>query len=113
MPHHRDMFQIELLEQFRQIVGILVHVIAAPRLTRAAKTTAIMTDAEKSLRSEKEHLSFPSVRRKRPTVTKADGLPSSWTPVLVVNSGTVLGGNKAHELFSLQLKFGRLLNRKD
>src|SRR3984893_12008034 len=44
--------QVKLLDEFPEIVGISVHVIAVPGLTRPAMAAAIMDDAAIAVRSQ-------------------------------------------------------------
>jgi hypothetical protein len=47
MTDMHGMFQIEMLGQRRQIVGIMIHIVAAAGLSRAAVTAPVMgNDAE-------------------------------------------------------------------
>jgi hypothetical protein len=94
MPNEDDVRQVEMRQQFCQIVGIMIHIVAIPRLTGAAMSAPIVRDAaETTLRKEK-HLVFESVRAERPTMTKYDG--PTGAPILVVNLGAISGGESAH-----------------
>ena len=88
-------FQIELLYQLGEIVGVGVHIVAAPWLTRTAVTAPVMGDAAISMRSEKEHLVFKRIRGERPAVTEDHRLPGA--PVIVVNLRTVFGCECTHD----------------
>src|SRR5258708_3722427 len=81
-------------EQFRQIVGIMIHIIAVPRLTGAAVAAPIVRDAAETTFGEKKHLVFESVRAERPAMAKYDG--PTGPPILVVNLGAISGGEAAH-----------------
>src|SRR6185437_2347264 len=54
----------------------------------------IMRDDSIALLQEKEHLGIPVVAGKRPAVMEHDRL--TGTPVLVVNLGAVLRGDRTH-----------------
>ena len=84
--------EVELLDQFREIVGVGVHVVAVPRLARAAMAAAIMGDAAIAARREEEHLVLEGVGAERPAMAEDDRL--SRAPVLVVNLRPVLGGDR-------------------
>src|SRR5215831_18397883 len=86
--------EIELADELIQVVGISVHVVAGPRLTRAAVATAIVGNAAIASRGEIEHLVFEGICRQWPAVAEDDGL--SAAPVVVINLGAVLGGECAH-----------------
>ena len=53
--------QIEMLDEFRQVIGISVHVIAVPRLARPAMTATIMGDAAIAMRGQEKHLILEGV----------------------------------------------------
>src|SRR5882724_6183397 len=94
MPDVNGVLQVELLDQGRKVVGVGIHVVAAPRLARAAVPPAIMRDTAVSPLGEKQHLVFPGVRAQRPPVAEHNRLAGS--PVLVVNLGTIFGGYGRH-----------------
>ncbi len=87
--------EIERLDEFRQIVGVGVHVVAPPGLAGAAVAAAIMRDAAVAARGQEEHLVVPGVRAQGPAVAEDDGLARA--PVLEVNLCAVFGGEGTHE----------------
>src|ERR1700737_3277395 len=93
--------EIELLDEFREVVGVRVHVVAGPRLARTSVAAAVMRDAAISARSEKEHLVFERIRGERPAVAEDHRLPGA--PVVVVNLRAVSGCDRAHGAFSFPL----------
>jgi hypothetical protein len=86
--------QSEMLDQFGEIVGIGVQIIAQPRLTRSSVSAAIMGDTAIAMRGQKEHLILESIRAQRPTVTEHDGL--SCTPIVIIELRAVLCDECAH-----------------
>ena len=48
--------EIEMINQFGQVVGLRVHVVAVPRLARAAMPAAIVRDAAITVFGEEHHL---------------------------------------------------------
>ena len=42
VPDHNDVLEVQLDEHFSEIVGVLIHIVALPRLVGAAKTAAVM-----------------------------------------------------------------------
>ena len=66
--------QIEMCGQRREIVSIVVHIVAAASLGRAAMSTAIMGDHAKIVGKEEQHLRVPIIARKRPAMAENDGL---------------------------------------
>src|SRR6202035_2360472 len=98
VTHVHGVLQVELIGQFGEIVGVGVHIVAGPGLTRATMAPAVMSDTSISVGRQKEHLIFKGIRRERPAMAEYDGL--SAAPVLVVNLRAVFGGNCAHRMFS-------------
>jgi hypothetical protein len=62
MAHVNRIFQIESFSKLSEIVRIGVQIVAAPWLTRAPMTTPVVRYATISVRSQKEHLIFESIR---------------------------------------------------
>src|SRR5262249_16375887 len=76
-------FQVEFLDELRQVGGIGVHVIAFPRLAGAPVTAAVVGDAAVAAFGQEEHLVFPCVGAQRPSVAEDHGL--SLAPVFVID----------------------------
>ena len=91
--------QVQMLGHSREVVGVMVQVVAVGNLRRAAMAATVMRDDAITLAQEEQHLRVPVVRRKRPAVAEHDRL--TRTPVLVENLNTVLGYNLAHATLSL------------
>src|SRR5439155_228597 len=88
--------QVEGLDERREVVGVRVHVVTAPRLARAAVAATVVRDAAVTARREEDHLVLPCVGRERPAVAEDDGLPRS--PVLVIElDGPATDGHPAHD----------------
>src|SRR6266481_4521081 len=83
----------------RQVIGIMVHIVAIGGLSGAAVPTAIMGDNPIAMMQEEQHLVIPVVRAERPTM--AENYRLSFTPVLVVNLCAVFGRDSGHESFLL------------
>src|SRR5690242_1001862 len=94
MPDMDGVGQIELAHQFSKIIGVGVHVVALPGLTRTAVAAAVMGDAAITVLGKEEHLVFPGVGRQRPAVTEHDRLTGA--PVLKIDLRAVFGGNVWH-----------------
>jgi len=62
MAHMNRIFQIESLSKLGEIVGVGVHIVAVPWLTRVSMTASVVRDATISVRSQEEHLIFESIR---------------------------------------------------
>src|SRR6202166_1827797 len=100
MAHMDGIFQVEMRRKSRQVIGIMVHIVAVGGLTRAAVPTPIMGDHPKAVMQEEQHLVIPVVRTERPTM--AENYRLSFTPVLVVNLYTVFSRDGGHEIFSCE-----------
>src|SRR3546814_767398 len=80
--------------QRRKVVGVVIHVVSAAGLTRAAVAAPVMGDDAETAMEEEQHLRVPIIGRKRPAMAEHDGL--TRTPVLVENLGAVLGCDRRH-----------------
>src|SRR5207249_3084584 len=76
-------FQVEMIGDGLQIVGIMVHVVSAAGLSRATMSTPISCNDAETLADEKKHLRVPIIRRQRPTMAEDDRL--SFAPVLIID----------------------------
>src|SRR5258708_34934789 len=92
------LLEIELLDEFREVVGVRVHVVACPRLARPSVAAAVMRNAAIAARCEKEHLVFERIRGERPAMAENYRLPCA--PVVVVNLRAVFGRDRAHPFHS-------------
>jgi hypothetical protein len=86
--------QVERLDKRRQIVGVVVEVIAVPRLVRAAVAAAVMRDTAVAALGQIKHLVLEGVRAQWPTMTEHDRLPRA--PILVIYLSAVLSRDRAH-----------------
>src|SRR6201997_2713686 len=66
--------------QSRQVVGIMVHIVAIRGLGRAAMATAVMGDNAIAVMQEEQQLRVPIIGRQRPAVAAHDR--RARTPVL-------------------------------
>src|SRR5437762_12466928 len=82
----------------RQIVGIMIHVMAVTGLARTTMAAAVVGDDAKAVVDEKHHLRVPIISRQRPAVTENNGL--TFAPVLVINSRPVFRRNRWHKYSS-------------
>ena len=67
--------------QRREVVGVMVHVVAVAGLGRAAVAAPVVRDDPEALAEEEQHLRVPVVRGQRPAVAEHDRLTRA--PVLV------------------------------
>ena len=91
---HRNVAKVERLDHCGQIVGIVIHVIAVPRLAGAAMPAPIMRNDPEPLVGEEERLVFPAVRTQRPTVAERDDGTGPGPPILVVELHAIAGGDR-------------------
>src|SRR5713226_3007766 len=82
--------------QRREVVGVVIHVVAATDLARAAVAAPIMRDDAEAVTLEEKHLRIPVIGRKGPAMAEDDGL--SRTPILEENLDTVLRGDGGHDI---------------
>ena len=87
-------FQVERFEEFGQVVGVGVHLVAVPGLARTAVAATIMGNAAIAVGRQEDHLAFPSIGVERPAVAEDDGFPRA--PVLVVDFCAVFSGDRTH-----------------
>src|SRR5882757_4774096 len=99
MPNMNGVLEIQFLDEFCEIVGVRVHVVAVPRLARTSVAAAVMSDASIPTGGEIEHLVFERIGGKRPAVAEDHRLPGA--PVLVVDVCAVFGRNPAHGVLPL------------
>ena len=83
--------------QRRQVVGVMIHVMAAAGLGGAAMAAPVVGDDPETVAEEKHHLRVPIIGRQRPAVAKHDGL--TLAPVLVEDFRAVLRLDCTHFLF--------------
>jgi hypothetical protein len=93
VAHKYGILEIECLNHGRKIVGIAVHVIPRRGLARPAMATTIVRNHAEPVLGKEKHLTVPGVGAQRPTVRER--YDRAFAPVLVVNFGSVLGGNRA------------------
>src|SRR5918996_6221885 len=75
--------QVEMVGDGFEIVGIVVHVVAAAGLSRTAVAAPINSDDPITLGEKEQHLRVPVVRAEWPAVAEHDGL--SLAPVFVID----------------------------
>src|SRR5271163_4550343 len=67
-------FQAEMRRQRRQVIGIMVHIVAVAGLGRATVATAVMGDNAIAMTEEEQHLRVPVIGRQWPAVAEHDRL---------------------------------------
>src|SRR4029077_12390807 len=96
-------FEVEMCGQRRQVVGVMIHVMAIPGLAGTPVTPSVVSNHAIAALAEEQHLRVPTVRRERPAVTKDDGL--TFAPILVVDLCSILRCDRAHVIFSFFLSW--------
>ncbi|MNS96768.1 hypothetical protein D3C72_1310830 [compost metagenome] len=91
--HQDGVPQVEGFDHRGEIVGIVIHVIALPRLAGAAMATAIMRHGAETRAGHEQHLRLPAIGTQRPAMTEHHGPTRS--PILVVELRAVAGGDVA------------------
>jgi hypothetical protein len=82
--------QVEMGRQRRQVVGVVVHIVAVTGLGGTPVAAPVVSDDPIAVLQKEKHLRVPVVGRHRPAVAEHDGL--TGTPVLVVDLDAVDGG---------------------
>src|SRR5437764_9696174 len=85
--------QVEMVGDGLQIVGIMVHVVAATGLSRTAMSAPISRNDAEAFAEEEKHLRVPIIRRERPTVTEHNRLPAAPVFIIDVDVGSVFFSN--------------------
>src|SRR5437899_6358863 len=75
--------EVEMIGHGLQIVGIVVHVVAAAGLSRATMSTPISCNDAETFADEKKHLRVPIIGRQRPAVAEHNRLPAA--PVFIID----------------------------
>ena len=86
--------EIEVRGQRRQVVGVVVHVVAVTGLRRTAVPAPVVGDDPVAVLQEEQQLGVPVVSRQRPAVAEHDRL--TRTPVLVEDLRAVGRRDRAH-----------------
>src|ERR1700716_2209162 len=86
--------EVEMCGQGRQVVGVVIHVMAAIGLRGTPMSPSVVSYDTIAVVEKEHHLRVPIIGRQRPAVTKDDGL--TFAPVLVVNLRSVFGRNRGH-----------------
>jgi hypothetical protein len=90
--------EVEMCSQRRQVVGVVIHVMAVTGLTGPAVAAPIMGYDAIAVLEEEQHLRVPVIGAQWPAVREHDWL--SRTPVLEVDLRSVLNGDSVHFWFS-------------
>jgi hypothetical protein len=61
VPHQRGVFEVERLDDGREIVGIAVHVISRRSLAGPAMAASIMCNGAEAILGEEQHLTVPGI----------------------------------------------------
>jgi hypothetical protein len=78
-----SILEIERFRQHCKIIGVGIHLIAIPRLSRPSVPATVVSDAAISVGGEEKHLVLESVRAQWPSMAENHGL--SAAPVFVVD----------------------------
>ena len=94
MADVNGVLQVEMRRHGREIVRIMIHVMAVADLAGAAVAAAVMGDDPKAVIEEEHHLRVPVVRRQRPAMAEHDRL--TLAPILVEDLDAVFGRDGGH-----------------
>jgi hypothetical protein len=91
--HHRA-FEIKVLEEREQVVGVRIHLIAVPRLAGAPVSAAVMRDTAVAALRQKKHLRLEGIAAQRPAVAERND--RARPPIFIVNLRAVLNRDVWH-----------------
>src|SRR5207302_8396229 len=83
MTNVHGVLQIKMRRQSRQVVGIVVHVMAVARLGGPDVASSVMGDDAIAVFEEEQHLRVPVIGRQRPAVAENDRL--TFAPVFIMD----------------------------
>src|SRR5260221_2404461 len=106
MADHDHILQVQVIDDCGQVIGVLVHIVAVPRLIGTPVTPAIMGDHSVTLLTKIKHLRFPGIARQRPSMREDDWLTLS--PILIGNPGPVFHSYKVGRHILLSWNGSRL-----
>ena len=96
MADQHGILEIEVLEEFVQIVGPGVHVVALPGLAGAAVAATVVGDDAVAVVGEEEHLVLPVVAVQGPAMREYYDGAGFVAPIFVVYLGLVFEGEDRH-----------------
>src|SRR5262249_43602424 len=83
-------------DQRRKIVGVRVHFVADPGLTRTTMAAPVVRDDSVAALAKEEHLVIPRIGGQRPAMAKNDRL--ALPPIFVIDLCSVFGCNGRHSV---------------
>src|SRR6059036_517490 len=87
VPDVHCLLEVEMCGQRRQVVGVMIHVMAAIGLGGAAMAAPVVGYDAIAVLEEEQHLRVPIIGRQRPAVAENDWLAGA--PVFEINLGSV------------------------
>src|SRR5258707_15719097 len=94
MTNVHNVLQIEMRGQSRQVVGVMIHVMATTGLGGAAMAAPVVGYDAIAVLEEEQHLRVPIIGRQRPAVAEDHRL--SRAPILVVDLCAIFGSYGVH-----------------
>src|SRR6266545_686275 len=92
----RDLAQVELCQQRREVIGQRVELIAAPGIIRAAVAAPVVCDAAQTLLRQRRHLVLPHVAANRPAARKHHRPPGA--PIAIVKARAIARFDEWHDM---------------
>ena len=93
-----SVLEIKRFDEFSNVSGVGVHVVAVHCLSGTTVPAAIMSDYPETALQKKHHLGIPVVSGQWPTMMKKKRLTT--TPIFVVNLRPIFRRNYSHVMFS-------------
>jgi hypothetical protein len=75
IPDVNGVVRVERFDERGEIVRVRIHFVSVPRLAGPAMFATVACDAAIAVAGQEQHLVFPGVRSKRPSVAEDHGLP--------------------------------------
>jgi hypothetical protein len=100
MAHMYRLLHVEMIYDRRNVVGVMIHIMAVPDLTRPSMSAPVVRDDPETLGQKEEHLGIPVICTERPSVMKENDLCITRAPVLIENIDAILRCDKSHFRFS-------------
>src|SRR5580698_2590049 len=94
MADMNRILEVEMCGERRQVVGIVIHVMAVPGLAGTPVSPPVVSNHAKATLAEEEHLCVPIIGGQWPAVAKYDGL--TLAPVLVIDLRSIFRCNRRH-----------------
>src|SRR5580700_6373855 len=108
MADMNRILEVEMCGQRRQVVGIVIHVMAVPGLAGAPVSPTVVSNHGISAFAEEQHLCVPIIGGQWPAVAKYHGL--TLAPILVKDLRSIFRCNRRHGNSPCVFKSARIVD---